>query len=297
MYKIGIVILHFGRWADTLECLTSLEKLSYPHFEVILVDNGSQEPCPIPLPNVILVKNARNLGFAEGNNRGILEALRRGAEFVLLLNNDTVVDPNLLEAFVASARRHPNAGVFGAKIYYYDDPLRIWHAGGEINTSTYRCFHLGCPDSDLEKKWEEERLITYACGCALFVRKEAIERVGMMAPEFFLLWEEIDWCFRMRQAGFDCLFVPGAKVWHKISQAFEGGNRGLQWQYYYFRNRLLFLKRHLSLKQRWHFYLSRFPKEVAEMVASNLNPRLSASTRALNRAALRGIRDYFLNNF
>jgi GT2 family glycosyltransferase len=299
--KIAVIVLHFRNLGDTLECLDSLIQQDYSNFEIILVDNGSQDSFLLDAvknyPRLQFIRNDRNFGFAEGNNIGIRYALKRGADAVLLLNNDTVCSPQLLSVFAKAAQAHPDAAVFGAKIYFYDDPTVIWHAGGNVHPSTFRCYHEGCPISDLEKKWDDVRDIGYACGCALFVICDVIKEVGLMAPEFFLIWEEIDWCWRIRNAGYRCLYVPEAKVWHKISRAFDGGNRGPFWQYYYFRNRLLFLKRHLPVNKRIHFYLTVFLKELFQIVYFSLSPHTDPYLKKLNRAALKGISHYLTRRF
>jgi GT2 family glycosyltransferase len=296
--RIAVVVLHYHNLADTLECLDSLQSQNYDNYEVILVDNGSHDPhLESALGNyslLTLIRNEDNQGFAEGNNVGIRAAMKRGAEGILLLNNDTTASPDLLAVFSQAAIATPKAAAFGAKIFFYDDPTLIWHAGGNVNLHTMRCYHEGCPDSDLKKKWDKVRDISYACGCALFIKKEAIEKVGLMAPEFFLLWEEIDWCWRIRQAGYRCLFIPEAKVWHKISRSFEGGNRGPLWQYYFFRNRLLFMKRNIPLAKRLRFYFTYFPKELKQILFTLFDPACSKQFKKLNLYALRGIRDHFL---
>lgn len=297
MNKIAIVILNWNQIEETIECLNSVTAIRFPNYEIILVDNGSTETFPVNFlesyPHVSLLQNGKNLGFAEGNNRGIAYALERGAEYVLILNNDTRVDPDILHALMEAAHLHPEAGVFGAKIYYYDEPTTLWYAGGEVDSKKGRCYHVGCTDSDLEKKWEEVRDTGYACGCALFIRAETIHKVGMMDPQFFLIWEEIDWCWRIRQAGYRCLFVPKAKVWHKISLSFEGGNRGAVWQYFYWRNRLLFLKRH----DPSFFYRTTLWREIGKLMITVLSPWTDKSARALYSAALSGVRDYYRGRF
>ncbi len=282
---IAVIILHYRNLDDTLECLASLRRQDHPRYEIILVDNSNELE---PIDGVHLIKNEENLGFAEGNNIGIRHAMQRGADAVLLLNNDTTVAPDLLSRFVQAMHSHPDAGAFGAKIFFYEEPTLLWHAGGNVNLKTMRCYHEGCGESDLAGKYDKVRDINYACGCALFVTRNAIEKAGLMAPEFFLIWEEIDWCWRIRKAGFQCLFVPEAKVWHKISQAFEGGNRGPLWQYYYFRNRLLFMRRHFSLRERFKFYSTVFLQELGQILFSR---------EERSRFALKGVRDYFLNRF
>lgn len=296
--KISVIVLHYRNLNDTLECLESLARQDYSNFEVILVDNGSLDPLEETLkkfPGFLFLRNPTNLGYAEGNNRGIRFALERGAEAILLLNNDTTTAPDLLSAFAKAACEYPEAGVFGAKIYFYDDPTLIWHAGGNVCLKTYRCYHEGCLDFDQDKKWETVRDINYACGCALFIKASAIREVGLMAPEFFLIWEEIDWCWRLRKKGFRCLYIPQARVWHKIYHSFEGGKHGPLWKYYFFRNRLLFLKRHFPLPKRLRFYFGPFCKEVLQILYASFRPKASAEERKINRSSLKGIIDYFLH--
>lgn len=293
MKKTAILILQWNHSSDTIECIRSVLKIQSPPFDLIIIDNGSR---PDELghvrnlfPDLCYVENGQNLGFAEGYNRGIAVAFARGAEYVLLLNNDTTVDPHLLTAFHNAATAHPDAGVFGAKIYFFDQPTDLWYAGADVHSDSLRCYHIGCGESDLEKRYESIRDTGYACGCALFVSKAVIETVGMMDPRFFLLWEEIDWCWRIRRGGYRCLFVPEAKVWHKISTSFEGGNRGPLWQYFYFRHRLLFVRKHLPIPKRFRFYITRLFPEIFHMLTIQLNPRTEQRTRQQYRSALRGI--------
>jgi GT2 family glycosyltransferase len=291
--KCSIVVLHYKNLEDTQECIASLAKIDYPCFDIILVDNGSEDA--LAFQNVDLVRNATNLGFAEGCNRGLARALELKSTHILLLNNDTVVAPDILTAFMTAAEQHPEAAVFGAKIFYYDEPTILWHAGGDVDWVKLRCFHAGCTISDLDKKYETVRPIAYACGCALFVTAKAYTQVGGFDPAYFLLWEEIDWCFRLRKAGYQCLYVPKARLWHKISRSFEGGNRGALWQYYNFRNRLRFLQQHGTRAQRYRFYLRRFPKELLELLFGSFHS--SKEQRRLHRAAFKGIFHYLLDLF
>ena len=300
-YRIAIVILNWNRAHDTLECLESVYKIDYPNFEILLVDNGSTDQSIVQIktafPDLFILQNHKNLGYAEGNNRGIAEALQRGAGAILLLNNDTVVDPQILKAFTQAGRHYSQAGVFGAKIYYYEDPTVIWYAGGEVDLKNLHCSHIGRGKSDLEKKHQSIEQTRYACGCALFVKAEVIQKVGLLFPAFFLLWEEVDFCFRARKAGYDCLFVPQARVWHKISRSFEGGHQGAVWQYYYSRNRLLFLRLHCSIKERARFYIKIFPRDCIHLLKILYFSKTLPAIRQQYQAALRGTRDYFFTRF
>lgn len=297
--KIFIVVLNWNRPSDTLECLESLQKIDYPLYEIIVVDNGSTDDSVSLIknsyPSICLIETGENLGFAEGNNRGMAEALKKGAAYILLLNNDTVVHPQILHAFAKAAAAHPGAGVFGAKIYYYDDPTTLWYAGGDLD-QTGHCYHFGNGQCDVEKRRDKIDKTGYACGCALLIKSSVIGEVGMLRSKYFLIWEEIDWCYRIRDAGYDCLFVPDAKVWHKISQSFEGGNHGPIWHYFYWRNRLLFLENHLTLKNLIKFYSRVFPREICTLLTQLIKEK-SPKNRALYKYALKGIKDYLLRQF
>ncbi|MBS0629587.1 MAG: glycosyltransferase family 2 protein [Verrucomicrobia bacterium] len=291
MTKIIVIVLNWNNAPDTLECLASLEKIDYPDYEILLVDNGSTDNSLTQIrsryPQLPILENGENLGYAEGNNRGLLEGLKRGAELLLLLNNDTIVSPHLLSELAKAAQKHPSAGVFGPKIYFYDDPATIWYAGGSVDLKTGRCYHIGwgAPEG-----YNEIKETDYICGCALAVRAQVVEKVGLLSPEYFLIWEEIDWCYRIRRAGYKCLYVPKARIWHKVSASFPEGNRGPTWQYYYYRNKLLFHRRHTNRRWQKDDFL-----ELARLVQLTFSAK--ADLRRKSRAALAGIRDYFFGRF
>ena len=147
-----VVILNWNGRDDTLACLESVARIDYPNFRVIVADNGSSDGSVDAIrrayPDVHLIENHANLGFAAGNNSAIAHALESGAEFVFLLNNDTVVDPAILSAFVDAAERMPDGGVFGAKIYYYGDKQKLWYAGGYWDAETLSFNEHGAGELD-----------------------------------------------------------------------------------------------------------------------------------------------------
>ena len=249
---ISIIILNWNGLSDTLECLESVKKIDYPSFEVIVVDNGSTDGSATTIsrlhPGVVIIETGKNLGFAEGNNVGIRYALNNGSEYMLLLNNDTIVDPQLLQAFIDAAHLNQEAGIFGAKIYYYSEPNKIQFAEVKWNKEKCAFTHIGDGEVDDGNKFESYRETDFACGCALFFRKELVEKVGYLEPRFFLNFEETDWCFRARHSGYKCLFVPKAKVWHKTSVSF-GGQSSPLYIYFMARNKLLWAERNLSFKE------------------------------------------------
>lgn len=255
---VSIIVLNWNGKTDTLECLTSIQNISYSNFNIIVADNGSTDDSVATIrsnfPNVLIFENGANLGFAEGNNRAIFFALEHGSEAILLLNNDTIVDPDILSAFVKAYEDLPNAGILGATSYYYDQPDIICAAGAywdaSIREQRFICqgFHtLQLPSKDPYE-------VDFVVGCALFVGKEVINTVGLMDPRFFLNYEENDWCQRARKKSFINYSVPGAKIWHKVGASF-GGQSPL-WIYFMTRNELIWSKRYLS-RQDYQYVLKR----------------------------------------
>lgn len=243
--KIAVIVVHWMSLVDTIECLRSLGAVAYPALEVLVVNNGSvdfDEPLVRDaLPGVRIVTSAKNLGFAGGNNLGLEAALADGADYVLLLNNDTVVEPSLV-AHLLSAAEATQAGIIGPVISnYYDDGT--WFAGGGYA----RLIGLSFRQRPLAS-FGGTRDVAWVNGCALMARREVFAEVGMLWEPFFLNAEEIDLCLRARRAGYRCVQLGEALVRHKISAS--GGVRGSDRlspdkAYYFARNQVLLAKRNL----------------------------------------------------
>lgn len=255
--NVTVVILNWNGRDDTLACLASVEKITYPNFRVIVVDNGSADNSVAAIrtafQKVELIETGANLGFSGGNNVGIKRALTLGANYVLLLNNDTEVDPGLLDAFVSAAERFSDAGAFSAKIYFHAEPDRIWYAGARWNANTSRFEQIGEGMLDDALNFSTACETDYACGCAFFVSANRLHEIGLLDDNFFLYFEETDWCFRARAAGHPSIFVPEAKLWHKVSVSFGGEGSPLA-LYFVTRNRLLWAKRHAAFSRRFSIY-------------------------------------------
>ncbi len=240
MYKVCIILLNWNGKKDTLECLASLVPLKC---QVLVVDNGSLDDSVATFrskfPHVPVLETRANLGFAGGNNVGIEWALRHRAEWILLLNNDTIVDPNLLHAFLDAAQKRPQAKIFGAKILRYHTPNIIDHLGGYWDATKAEFFshHSGKEDTLIPMQ-----SVDYVCGAALFMHRSVPEKIGLLEEKYFLFWEESDFCIRAKKAGFEVWTAPDAKIWHKVSSSFTGGKPHTH--YFWWRSRLLFLSRH-----------------------------------------------------
>lgn len=272
--KVYIIILNWNGLRDTIECLESVKKIDYPNYEIIVVDNGSTDGSPEEIarlfPEITLIRNKENLGYAEGNNVGIRYALRNSTDYILLLNNDTIVDPKILKSFVEAADMYPEAGIFGAKIYYYSDPNRIWYAGGKWDENRLHFFHIGEGEQDNDDKYNRIRETDYVCGCALFFRKTVVQTIGLLESRFFLVYEDNDWCYRARKAGFKSLFIPDARLWHKCATSLTRCGTPLI-TYFNIRNLLFWAQRNLPFLQRWFVYYLTIPKVFFPCVFKSKN--------------------------
>jgi GT2 family glycosyltransferase len=253
---VTVIVLNWNGRDDTLACLESLRAVEYPNFSVMVVDNGSSDGSPAAIrqrfPDIEVVETNCNLGFAEGNNVGIRLALRRGSDYVLLLNNDTVVATSLLQELVAGAERCPEGGIFTARIHYHADPQRIWSAGVRWRKDRMEFSHV---QDEAENPLDARglALTDYACGCALFAPAAVFRKVGLLDPKFFLTYEETDLCFRARRSNIPSYYVPSALLWHKVSASFGGAESPLI-EYFMTRNRLLWGERHLGFKDLLQLY-------------------------------------------
>ncbi|MGQ9675070.1 MAG: glycosyltransferase family 2 protein [Chloroflexota bacterium] len=290
---VGIVILNWRRPECTLACLESLQHLDYPCFEVVVVDNGSgdgsTETIRQRFPRVTVIENGRNLGFATGCNIGITQLLGCNVDYVLLLNDDTEADTCSLRHLVEVAESDPAIGIVGPKICYYGRPETIWSAGGTIDQFG-EARHRRVDQTD-ECDADEVQDVDYVTGCALLIKRKAIETIGLLDDRFFAYFEEAEWCARARRRGFRVVYAPRACVWHKI----EAAERTDSWGYIYLmtRNRLLYLK-----------CIGAKPWTTALAIVDLLRTALSWSLKPRHRhmrpyssALTRGIRDFVTRRF
>lgn len=219
--KTVIVVLNWNSFDMTRECIESLlamEKMGKGSFEILIVDNGSRdgsaERLRAALPQVEVIAAGRNLGFTGGCNLGMKRALEEGADYVLLINNDTVVKPDFLAELLAESERHPRAGMVSPKIYYYDDPQRIWWAGGTFSLWQGVPRHLGWKKVE-RGLYEVARPLDWATGCGVLLKSAALQDVGLFDEKIFANGEDLDLSLRMRQLGWQIRYAPAAKLWHK----------------------------------------------------------------------------------
>jgi len=299
--KIIIILLNWNGKKDTLECLASLQKVEYPNFLTIVVDNGSTDDSVPALraayPNLPILETQANLGFAGGNNVGIEWALRHHAQWILLLNNDTTVAPDFLNAFLLAAKEQPKAKILGAKIYRSSDPTRIDHCGGFWNPKIAEFESPASGHLDDPYAFTEMKPVDYVCGAALFMHRSVPEAIGLLEPRYFLFWEETDFCFRARKAGLEVWTAPSAKIWHKVSSSFTGGKPHMH--YFWWRSRLLWIERNCTSEEKQLLYRTVIYPELWKSLRHYLIKTLFGRKEKTKRlkAGLMGALDYFRRRF
>ena len=224
MPPVTLIIVAWNQLEKTLDCLKTVVALDYPDFRVLLVDNGSEPPLAPAIsarfPDVMMLRLPANLGFAGGYNAGLRRALESDSRYFLLLNNDTLLRPDVLTKLVAEIEQAADVGLVTAKIYYAADPQRIWTVGANLNV------FLDLKDGGAGQidtgQWDDPRDIDFAPFCALLIRRDVIEEVGLLDEEFFLYYEDMDYCRRTKAAGWRVRLCPAAHVLHDVS-ASSGG--------------------------------------------------------------------------
>jgi GT2 family glycosyltransferase len=239
---IGIALISWNRFDLLAACLESIRRSAYERIMIVVVDNGSTDGSPARLraayPEVEVIENGANLGFAGANNVGIRRLLARGADCVLLLNDDTEIAPDMLATLVGALYADERIGIVGPKIYYFDRCDTVWFAGGAVG----RFGQVNHPGADLIDRGDDatEIDVDYICGCALMVKRPALERLGVLDERFFAYYEETEFCARARAAGFRVRLAPRAVMWHKVKPGDRAGTS--LYLYLMARNRLLYLR-------------------------------------------------------
>jgi len=227
---VYVMLLNWNDAANTLACLRSVYELDYPNFRVLVVDNGSTDESQQAIQQAFggeptqieFIATGQNLGFGGGANAGFEHARQQKPDYVLFINNDTVMDRSLLTDLVRVAEANPRAGLLAPKIYFYDDPTLIWAAGARWTLFPPRVKMTGLGKRD-GPRYDQLRQVEYATGCALLIRREVLDTVGGFDPIYWPIYhEDYDYCARVTKAGWQIWYVPAARMWHKVSRSQRG---------------------------------------------------------------------------
>jgi GT2 family glycosyltransferase len=244
--SVHAVVVNWNGAEVLRPCLRTLFDSRYPRLSVLVVDNastdGSQELVRSEFPEARLIANAENEGFAAGANAGIERVIADGGDYVLLMNNDTEIDPDAVARLVAAAQGNSQAAFVGPLIYYHDRPDIVWSAGGRVSYWSGDIRHLGIRARDTGQ-FEGVRRVDYVTGCAVLVATRALQDIGYMDTGYFMYNEDTDWCVRATERGYAVLLAPGAKVWHKVSMSSGGGLTAFK-IYHRFLSTFRFFSRH-----------------------------------------------------
>ncbi|MCW3068924.1 MAG: glycosyltransferase [Solirubrobacterales bacterium] len=278
------VVLSWNGREDTVRCLESLTHAAYGDLGIVCVDNGSmdgsQEEVRNRFPHVALIEAGTNLGYAGGNNLGLRHALAHGARWVALVNNDATVAEDVIEGFERAAGERPLAGILAGKVYFADRPGRIWFAGqrvSELVGYSGRPRGYGRPDSP---RYSRIASTGRAVGALMAISRPAIKAVGLLDEDLFAYVEDVDWALRVRRAGFEVVFAPGARAWHSVSASTGGESESTTTLYYGVRNTLTVLERLRPLGR-----LGAALRRMAILTTFSVH----ALTRAHPRRALRAV--------
>jgi GT2 family glycosyltransferase len=254
--KVYIIILNYNSYRDTIECIKSLEKISYYNYNIVVVDNCSKDNSVEELsqryPNHKLLVSKENLGYANGNNVGIQYALKQGAEYICILNNDVVVESNFLEPLIAKFQRDESVGMVGPCICEYDRRNTVQAMGAYIDI--FRGLAMGQYEGrnydSLDKK---EISVDYLGGACFVVKADVFKAIGLIPENYFLFYEEREFCLSARRKGYKLICMKESKVYHKRSATISKYN-GLSY-YFLNRNRIIFMRRNASFIQKMVFYI------------------------------------------
>lgn len=249
--EVAVIIINYNGYADTIECISSIQRNSYQNYYIILVDNASPDRSGLLLRDrykddnsIEVILSDKNGGFAAGNNIGIRRAIALNLKYVLLLNNDTIVEKNFLSNMVANAIE--NKTLYTGKIYYYYEPTKVWCAGGEYNwykgTVTHRKIGIieGVTDNITE--------VDFLCGCYIFLSTASLKEIGMLPEEYFLYSEDLDYSLKAKTMGYNLKCIESSIIYHKVSASTSKLSK--KTQYFIIRNRYYVIKKyHKGLKR------------------------------------------------
>ncbi len=285
------IILNWNAPQDTIECIESVKKSNYENLSIVLVDNGSRDDSVLVLrkhfPDLDIIENTQNAGFAEGNNIGMRYAMEKEADYFFILNNDVTLAQDCIEKLVKSAESLNYAGMLAPKVCYYDQPDMINSLGTSMDWLRLRPYLGFCGQKDKGQFNDKTIDAQILVGCAIFVKKDTLNRIGLIDKKFFIFHEEADWCLRNIKSGFKNVVIPQAAVYHKASKTMRKFSNLTT--YYSIRNFLYLAHKNASLVNKAKTAIG-----LCFLIFKNvLLLTLTKEMRKPSKAFLLGALDYF----
>ncbi|TFE00022.1 glycosyltransferase family 2 protein [Jeotgalibacillus sp. R-1-5s-1] len=249
--SVAIILLNWNAYHDTVDCLRSLENLNYRNFHVFVVDNDSKDQSwerlkadeisgVFNLP-LTMIQSGKNMGCAGGNNIGFKAAYEKGYQYLWMLNNDTIADPDSLQKLVEEMQSDRQIGIVGSKIINMNNNL-VWFAGGSINQYLGTSKPYGI-DQHEQEKFNIKKEVDFVVGCSMLFRRELLEIIGWLEEDYFIYYEDTDWNLKVKKAGMKIIYVPDSLIYHKESSSTKSEELSPYYAYYLMRNGYLFVTR------------------------------------------------------
>lgn len=284
--KISVILVNYNGAKYNKECIDSLIATNYKNLDIIVVDNASTDNSISLLREIYedkieLVLCKDNNGFSVANNIGMDIAIKNNSDYIMLLNNDTIVEENLFEELIKCSDRNNNS-IICPKINYYDKKNYIWSAGGYINWNKGNAEHFGINKID-KKEFNKEKNIEFGTGCCMFIPRRILMDIGEMDKSYFLYFEDADYCMKAINKGYKIIYLPTTTVYHKVSSS-TGGDETPLFIYYITRNRLIFNKKfnkNSPLIYLTYFYFTRAIR-ILKWVVEKRYDLIQATIHAIN---------------
>lgn len=266
--SVALILINWNGYVFTKACLDSLRKVDFPNFKVILVDNYSQNQegkrLKKAFPEIELIENSENIGFAGGNNSGIRHALDQGFSHVMLLNNDTIVEPDFLGQMIRKFDQNNRLGVVQPLICFLHDHKQIWSAGGKWDGFLGRAITMGDRENVDNFKVKGKNL-DWATGCCMLITRKALLETGLLNESYFTYFEDVEWSLRFRENGFEIALAAEAKIYHEAGASSKKkhseGTLSPKVFYYHVRNQVFLLRsqiRGIAVPFAWIYHSFRF---------------------------------------
>jgi len=284
--KVFAIILNCNHASETIECIESLSRQTFSNLQILVVDNGSEDGSPqiiaAKFPAVTQINLPENLGFSRGINAGISHALTSGADCLFIINNDTILDLSCIETLVSSIKE--NTGILAPIIFYQSQPDKVWSIGGKLSPLTLD-MHTHDTTQRTQVDLPESLDQDFVTGCGMLIPRKTFDEVGYFDEKYFLYYEDIDFCQRVRSTGLKIVVIKRAKMWHKVALS-SGGLDSPNERYWSARSGIRYFRKHA---RGWQ-YVFIIPWRLGSAIRTTV--RLINSNKLDTLAAYwRGIKD------